>query len=99
MPHHILSICLHAVQGAGQDTRNAHASHHAAILGKWSYQTEWMVKYTERQRLCKYIVDEDRNHRPADADDVLGGGGPLWNGVYLLPVHGSSAAEQHIKAR
>lgn len=27
------------------------------------------------------------------------GGGPLWNGVYLLPVHGSSAAEQHIKAR
>ena len=95
----VMWICFIAGKGAANYPGNAHASHHAAILGKWSYQTEWMVKYTERQRLCKYIVDEDRNHRPADADDVLGGGGPLWNGVYLLPVHGSSAAEQHIKAR
>ena len=98
MPHHILSICLYAVQGAGQDTRNAHTSHHAAILGKWSHQTEWMVKYTERQRLCKYIVDEDRNHRPADTDDVLGGGSPLRHGVYLLPIYGTAAYKQHIKA-
>ena len=45
------------------------------------------------------FVDEDRNHRPADTDDVLGGGSPLRNGVYLLPIYGTAAPEQHIKAR
>ena len=32
-------------------------------------------------------------------DDVLGGGSPLRNGVYLLPIYGTAAPEQHIKAR
>ena len=40
-----------------------------------------------------------KSNRPADTDDVLGGGSPLRHGVYLLPIYGTAAYKQHIKAR